>query len=79
MQGGMDMNGITVSELYELCRELVDGGYGDKTVVISSDDEGNEYHTLYSGFLTDNDMLGKMERYGMLHDYNNHDDIVALG
>ena len=73
------MNGITVTELYELCRFVIDGGYGDKTVLISSDDEGNNYHTLYWGFTTDSGMLDEMKRCGMFRDNNNVKDIVTLG
>jgi len=40
-------NGITVKELLKACQEQVKLGNGDKNIVISSDDEGNSYHTLY--------------------------------
>lgn len=34
---------ITLSELKEKCQELIDKGYGDLTIIKSSDDEGNEF------------------------------------
>ena len=73
------MNGIKVKELAMACNDLVKKGYGDKVVLLSSDDEGNEYHTLYYTFLTDEKELEKIKEYGMFHDGNNPKDVVILG
>lgn len=43
----------TVKQLLELCREQVKMGNGDKTVLITCDDEGNGVHVLYYDFTTD--------------------------
>ena len=42
--------GITVNELFELCKDQIEEGNGEKHVLISSDDEGNNFHTLFFGF-----------------------------
>ena len=73
------MKGITVSTLLKLCQNLKKNGYGDKTVLISDDDEGNGYHTLFYEFTTDPDTLQQLSDYGMFHDRNNPVDIVILG
>ena len=44
---------ITVKELLSACRKQVDKGNGDKVVLITSDDEGNAYHTLFCLFTDD--------------------------
>ena len=48
---------LTVSELGLLCKNLVNCGKGDKKIMISSDDEGNEYHELFFGFTENVDDL----------------------
>ena len=47
------MMGITVKELYESCKTQVEKGNGNKLILISSDDEGNDFHTLYYLFQDD--------------------------
>ena len=42
----MATKGITVKELYDNLRQEILAGNGNKTILISSDDEGNSYHTL---------------------------------
>lgn len=46
------MKGITVDQLARMCKEQQKLGNGKKYVVMSSDDECNEYHAAWSG-LTD--------------------------
>ena len=45
--------GLTVNELFVLCAEQVKKGNGKKHIIISDDDEGNGYQTLFYAF-TDN-------------------------
>lgn len=45
--------GLTVNQLLDLCKEQVEKGNGSKHIIISNDDEGNGYHTLFYAF-TDN-------------------------
>lgn len=44
------MKAITIKELAELCNSEIGKGNGNKQILISSDDEGNSYHFLWSGF-----------------------------
>ena len=74
------MGGITVRELAQDCNELIKQGYGDKIVQISTDDEGNGYHTLYYSFTVDDQTLNDVAESGMLHDWElKPEDIVLLG
>jgi len=38
---------ITVEELAKACSKEIKAGNGKKKILISSDDEGNEFHPLY--------------------------------
>lgn len=41
--------GITIDMLAEMCKKAQAAGLGSKMVLISSDDEGNEYHQAWEG------------------------------
>ena len=43
------MKGVTVKDLMLMCKEQIALGNGSKEVIITSDDEGNEYHQVWSG------------------------------
>lgn len=45
--------GITLKQLKKMCDEQIKKGNGDKHILISSDDEGNEFHTLFYGFTSE--------------------------
>ena len=47
------MNAITVAELYARCKIQMLKGNGDKSILISSDDEGNSFHQLFFAFTDD--------------------------
>lgn len=44
---------FTVKDLLKACQEQIDKGNGDKRVLISRDDEGNGYHSLFYLFSED--------------------------
>ena len=69
--------GITVSELLYACGKEVAKGNGNKIVMISSDNEGNEYHTLWYTFLDNTVKIKKMQ--GLFHENRNPDEVVILG
>lgn len=70
--------GLTVSRLLELCKEQVDKGNGDKHIIISDDDEGNGYHTLFYSFTDDAETLESILEYE--HDgTHTPDNCVCLG
>ena len=39
--------GLTVNDLLEACKAQVKAGRGNRHVLISDDDEGNGFHTLF--------------------------------
>lgn len=41
---------MTINDLLELCNEEIKKGNGNKTIFISRDDEGNDFHKLIYGF-----------------------------
>ncbi len=55
------MKPVTVEDLYELCKNQIAKGNGDKTILISSDDEGNSFHTLFYTFTDELDTILSFE------------------
>ena len=53
-------NVITVEELYKRCKAQIAQGNGKKKILLSSDDEGNEFHEMFFTFTpTDGYFEGK--------------------
>lgn len=69
--------GITVSELFAECKQLVDQGFGDRHILISDDDEGNGFHTLFYSFATDEESINAALE--IEHDKHFADEVVVLG
>ena len=69
--------GITVKELYLMLAAQVTKGNGDKHILISDDDEGNGFHTLFYG--VDDSPEGIQYALELEHDHHNADEIVVLG
>ena len=44
---------LTVNELFEACKEQIALGNGDKHILLSDDDEGNNYHFCHFAFSDD--------------------------
>ena len=59
--------GLTVNQLFALCAEQIKKGNGNKHIIISNDDEGNGYHTLFYSFTDDKEAN---ERYKRLMEGN---------
>jgi len=70
---------ITVKMLYEFCNEQIKQGNGDKTVLISKDDEGNEYHPLYYEFLSDTKEIEDLIEIDIVPNGTNPNEVVLLG
>ena len=70
--------GITVNKLYELCEEQRKLGNGKKIILISDDDEGNGYHTLYYGFTPKEKIFGGGFS-PVTHDNNENGNVIVLG
>lgn len=75
----MATKGITVKELYDDLHQEILAGNGDKTVLISSDDEGNGYHTLWYTILSDVDEIKKEKEGTLFYDDNDPEEVVLLG
>lgn len=73
------MNGITVKTLKKLVDEQIKLGNGDKEVLLSCDDEGNGYHTLFYGFTAGLESLKILSEWGLFHDSNDPNKVVILG
>lgn len=71
--------GITVKQLEIYCKEQIQKGNGDKHILISCDDEGNGFHTLFYQFADadteDFEYLLKLEHDGT----HTKDNCVILG
>ena len=52
---------LTVKELAKLCQDEIKKGYGDCSIMISDDDEGNGYHYLWYSFITASELDGVFE------------------
>ena len=71
--------GLTVKQLKTFCNEQIKKGNGNKHILISCDDEGNGFHTLFYAF-TDADVEGFEDLLGMEHDgTHTKDNCVILG
>ena len=70
---------MTVRQLLMYAEQLVAQGYGNKEVLVSNDDEGNGYHTLYYQFTTNEREIRNCAKAGMFHDNNKPDEVVLLG
>ena len=74
----MATKGITVKELYDDLRQEILAGNGDKTILISSDDEGNSYHTLWYTIQSDIDEIKKIKEATWFHDDDNPEEVDLL-
>lgn len=59
------MRTITVKQLLLHCKAAVANGYGDKKILLSGDDEGNEYHELFFGFTQPEDLMSVSLPFGV--------------
>ena len=71
---------ITINQLLELCKEQVIKGNGNKSIMISSDDEGNGYHYLWYAF-TDGEEMKDVDCFDMCVDEEvaKIEDTIVLG
>lgn len=59
---------LTVLELRTFCNKQIQKGNGAKKILISSDDEWNEYHNLYYQFTDDYDEIKAIQDYSYMWD-----------
>lgn len=75
----MATKGITIKELYDDLHQEILAGNGDKTILISSDDEGNGYHTLWYTVQSNIDEIKELKKGTWFHDDNDPEEVVLLG
>lgn len=56
-------NGITIDQLAEMCHRAQAVGLGSKMVIMSSDDEGNEYHQAWEGLHDGKEFASFIDEY----------------
>lgn len=62
------MKALTVKDLYYECQKEMVKGNGNKTIMISQDDEGNSYHYLWYSFQTVEEYEKPYEYRGKMYD-----------
>lgn len=70
---------MTVKELLKACKEQVAKGNGDKSIVISNDDEGNGYHYLWYAFTYDVNEIKEIHEYTPVCEDDEIEDTIILG
>lgn len=76
------MEQITIKMLYEMAKQEIEKGNGDKLIVLSDDNEGNGYHGMFFGFTSKvKDIKDCTEDGTNVYDShsNNPKEIVILG
>lgn len=69
---------ITVKQLLKLCQEEIAKGNSDCSIMISSDDEGNDYHYLWYAFTPAKEILIDEDCGGMLLDYSVDESVAPI-
>lgn len=71
------MEALTVKELKKYCEEEIKKGNGNKTIMISDDDEGNGYHYLWYSFTSLEDAFVREDEIN--EDVAKYEDTIILG
>ena len=71
------MKAMTVNMLFEECRKQIKAGNGNKTIMISQDDEGNGYHYLWYTFSKPEDCY--LDNSEINEDIAKQKDTIILG
>ena len=59
--------GITVNQLAKMCAKLQKQGLGSKQIIMSSDDECNEYHQAWSGLCDGAEFVDCVDGFQLCH------------
>lgn len=72
------MKQLTINELLKFCQQQVKKGNGNKKIVISDDNEGNDYHGLFYAFTK---IAEYQKEYYQIYDSETDDinEIIVLG
>lgn len=73
------MKPLTVKELKKECEKQILFGNGDRVIMISQDDEGNDYHYLWYSFITPEEYEKPVTLHGETFEieFNYHNEDVA--
>ena len=71
--------GLTVEQLYHECARVIKEGHGKKHILISTDDEGNGFHTLFYGIQTSQDEINSTYEYCLIDSSEKPEHVVLLG
>ena len=71
------MKPLTIKELYEECEKQIEKGNGNKVIMLSNDDEGNNYHYCWYAFSAPDDVL--IDDYMLDIEVSAKDDTIILG
>ena len=82
------MKALTIKDLKKECEKQIKLGNGNKTIMISNDDEGNGYHYLWYSFMQIAELEEPIEFNGKLiqaekietdDSIAKHEDTIILG
>ena len=59
--------GITVDQLAKMCAKLQKQGLGGKEIIMSSDDECNEYHQVWTGLCDGSEVKKWVDPFQLIH------------
>jgi hypothetical protein len=59
--------GITVDQLAKMCAKLQKQGLGGREIIMSSDDEGNEYHQAWEGLHDGSEFVDYVDGYQLVN------------
>lgn len=71
------MKALTVKDLKKECEKQIKMGNGDKTIMISDDDEGNGFHYLWYSFSSMTDAFIREDEVS--EDVAKYEDTIILG
>ena len=67
---------ITVKDLFEMCKNEIQKGNGNKHIVIRDDNEGNGYHGMFYGFTP---CTEEFQEYIYDSNFESEKDTIILG
>lgn len=72
------MKAITIKELHAYLGKAIEDGYGDRKILLSSDDEGNSYHEMFFAMSMARDCVSSDSQlpYGVTMDEANNEYVI---
>lgn len=73
------MKPLTVKDLFFECKTQIENGNGNKVIMISSDDEGNNFHYLWYSFVNAKELDDGFDTIFVNEDIAKKEDTMILG